>query len=75
MGKEGNATPQGGGPPPPPPPPVGGVSFATTGGALASLCGVPKFLTMRIRGTIKGKHVSILVDNGATHDFIDAQLV
>lgn len=58
---------------PPPPPPQGRASFA--GGVLASLCGVPKFLTLRIRGTIQGQQVLVLVDSGATHNFIDAQLV
>jgi len=53
------------GPPPPPP----------TGGVLASLHGVPKFLTLRIRGTVQGQRVSILVDSGSTHNFIDAQII
>ena len=59
----------------PPPPPQGGASFAPSGGVLASLFKVPKFLTLRIRGTIQGQGVSIIVDSGATHNFIDAQLV
>lgn len=57
---------------PPPPPPQGGASFAPSRGVLTSLCEVPKFLRLRIRGTIQGQQVSILVDSGATHNFIDA---
>ena len=36
------------GPLPPPPPAAGGASFAPTGGALAALRGVPKYLTLRV---------------------------
>lgn len=60
--------------PPPPPPQGGGAYFAPSGGVLASLCEVPKFLTLRIPGTIHGQRVLVLVDSGATHNFIDAQL-
>eukprot|EP00253_Pinus_taeda_P003924 PITA_03924 len=59
----------------PPPPAAGGTAFAPTGGALAALRGVPKYLTLRIRGTVRDQRVSILVDSGATHNFIDAQMV
>lgn len=37
---------------PPPPLPQGGPSFTPTRGVLASLCGIPKFLTMSIRGMV-----------------------
>ena len=37
--------------------------------------GVPKYLTLRVRGIVQGQHVSVLVDSGATHNFIDAQQV
>eukprot|EP00253_Pinus_taeda_P027462 PITA_27462 len=63
------------GPLPPPPLAAGGASFAPTGGALAALRGVPKYLTLRVRGTVRGQRVSVLVDSGATHNFIDAQMV
>ena len=58
-------------------PPVGGVEgeFSPTGGTLATLRGVPKYLKLRVRGTIQGLRVSVLVDSGATHKFIDTQLV
>lgn len=61
--------------PPPPSPGAGGAAFAPTGGFLTSSRGVPKYLTLRVRGAIQGQHVSVLVDSGATHNFIDAQLV
>ena len=32
-------------------------------------------MTLCVRGTIHGQRVSVLVDNGATHKFIDAQMV
>eukprot|EP00253_Pinus_taeda_P003165 PITA_03165 len=63
------------GPLPPPPPATSGASFAPTGGALATLRGVPKYLMLRVRGTVRGQRVSVLVDSGATHNFIDAQMV
>ena len=49
--------------------------FAPIGGPLASLIGVPKYLTLRVQGSILNQRVSILIDNGATHNFIDAHLV
>jgi len=63
------------GPLPPPPPAVGGASFAPTRGALAALWRVPKYLTIYVQGTVCGQHVSVLVDSGATHNFIDAYMV
>ena len=50
-------------------------AFSPIGGVLASLKGVPKYLTLRVQGSILNHRVSILVDSGATHNFIDAQLV
>jgi len=58
--------------PPPPPPGAGGAAFAPTKGVLASLRGVPKYLTLHVRGTVQGQRISVLVDSGATHNFIDA---
>ena len=39
---------------PPPPPGTGGAAFAPTGGTLAALRGVPKYLTLRVQGTVCG---------------------
>jgi len=63
------------GPLPPPLPAADGASFAPTKGALVALRGVPKYLMLCIRGTVRGQRVSILVDSGSTHNFIDAQMV
>ena len=50
-------------------------AFAPIGGALASLRGIPKYLTLRVQGSILDQRVYVLIDSGATHNFIDAQLV
>jgi hypothetical protein len=47
----------------------------TKGGVIATLSGVPKYDTLRIRGTIQGQHAIALIHGGATHNFIDASLV
>lgn len=60
------------GPSPPPPPAAGDATFAPTRGALATLRGVPKYLMMHVWGTVRGQRVPVLVDSGATHNFIDA---
>lgn len=60
---------------PPPLPQQGEASLASLGGVLASSCGIPKFLTLRIRGTVHGQRTFVLVDSRATHNFIDKQLV
>ena len=49
--------------------------FAPRGRAIAVLRGVPKYLILRVRGNIMGKRVSVLIDSGDTHNFIDEQLV
>lgn len=72
MEEGGNDVVQRGDHPPPPPLGVGQVAFAPTGGLLTSLRGFPKHLTLRVQGTVHGKGVSILVDTGSTHNFIDA---
>ena len=52
-----------------------GLTFAPTAGVLASLRGASKYLTLRVYGTVQGQRVSVLVDSGAMHNFIDAHLV
>jgi hypothetical protein len=45
------------------------------GGVIATLSGVPRYDTLRIRGTIQGHREIALIDGGDTHNFIDASLV
>jgi hypothetical protein len=45
------------------------------GVTIATLSGVPKYYTFRVRGIVQGKRVTTLVDGGATHNFIDVALV
>jgi len=42
---------------------------------IASISGVPKFITFKMRGVLQGQRVTILIDHGASHNFIDAALV
>ena len=44
-------------------------------GIIASLSGIPRFHTFRMRGGVQGHRVTVLVDGGASHNFIDASLV
>ncbi|XP_077246914.1 uncharacterized protein LOC143886710 [Tasmannia lanceolata] len=43
--------------------------------SLASLSGVPNFHAFRVKGRIEGHHLVILIDTGATHNFIDQSVV
>jgi hypothetical protein len=45
------------------------------GGVIATLFGVPRYDTLRIRGIIQEQWEITLIDGGATHNFIDASLV
>jgi predicted aspartyl protease len=45
------------------------------GGTIATLSGVPRYNTLRLKGIVQGQRVTALVDGGATHNFIDASLV
>jgi hypothetical protein len=38
---------------------------------LESISGVPKYNTFRMRGVLQGQRVSVLIDGGASHNFID----
>jgi hypothetical protein len=42
---------------------------------LASISGVPKFSTFRMRGLLHGQKVLVLIDGGASHNFIDSALL
>jgi hypothetical protein len=42
---------------------------------LASINGVPKFNTFKMRGVLQGHRVSVLIDGGASHNFIDGALL
>jgi hypothetical protein len=55
---------------------VTGLDSTTEGKAtLASISGVPKFNTFRMRGVFQGQKVSVLIDGGASHNFIDSTLL
>jgi hypothetical protein len=42
---------------------------------IASISGVPKFNTFRMRGVLQGQKVSVLNDGGASHNLIDSALL
>jgi hypothetical protein len=42
---------------------------------LASISGMPKYNTFRMRGVLQGQKVSVLIDGGAPHNFIDSTLL
>jgi hypothetical protein len=42
---------------------------------LASISGVPKYNTFRMRGVLQGQKISVLIDGGASHNFIDSSLL
>ena len=44
-------------------------------GKIAILLGGPRFHTLRLKGNIQGQKVTVLVDRGATHNFIDEGLL
>jgi hypothetical protein len=47
----------------------------TKGVTIATLSGVPKYYTFRVRGIVKRHRVTTLIDCGATHNFIDVAFV
>ena len=44
-------------------------------GTIATMTGIPRFHTLQIRGTVQGHRVGVLIDGGASHNFIDAAWV
>jgi hypothetical protein len=50
-------------------------NMAEGNATLASISGVPKFNTFRMRGVLQGQKVSVLIDGGASHNFIDSALL
>ena len=44
-------------------------------GKNAALSGVPRFHTLRLKGSIQGQKVTVLVDGGSNQKFIDVALV
>jgi hypothetical protein len=42
---------------------------------MASMSGFPRYHTFRVRGVLQGHKVTILIDGGASHNFIDANMV
>ena len=42
---------------------------------MAVLSAVPRYHTIRCEGVVLGERASFLVDGGATHNFIDANMV
>jgi hypothetical protein len=45
------------------------------GETIATLSGIPRYNTLRLKGLVQGQHMTDLVDGGATHNFIDASFV
>jgi hypothetical protein len=45
------------------------------GGTIATLSGIPRYKTLRLKDLVEGQCMIALVDGGATHNFIDASLV
>jgi hypothetical protein len=44
------------------------------GVTIATLSGVPKYYTFKVRGIFQEKRITTLVDGGVTHNFIDVAL-
>ena len=44
-------------------------------GTIATMTRVPRFHTLRIKGTVQGHRVGVLIDGGSSHNFIDAAWV
>jgi hypothetical protein len=42
---------------------------------LASISEIPKYNTFRMRGVLQGQNILVLIDGGASHNFIDSSLI
>jgi hypothetical protein len=42
---------------------------------MASMLGFPRYHIFRVRGVLHGHKVTILIDGGASHNFIDGNMV
>ena len=42
---------------------------------ISSMSGVPKFNTFQMKGVFQGKRETMLIDGGASHNFIDMAMV
>ena len=42
---------------------------------IASMSGVPKFNTFKIKGVVQGQRETLLIDGGDSHNFIDIAMV
>ena len=51
------------------------LQWDTPKGVIATLSGVPRFHTLRVREVVQGHRVGVLIDWEATHNFIDAAWV
>lgn len=45
------------------------------GGSIAALVGTPRCTVFRVRGTLQGQRVVVMLDNGATLNFINSSLM
>ena len=54
---------------------VGSVLTTDKKVTIASISGVPKFNTFRMRGMLQGQKDLVLIDGGASHNFIDSALL
>lgn len=52
-----------------------GPQMGAKGPIMASMSRVPMYHTFRVRGILQGHRVSVLIDGGASHNFIDATMV
>jgi hypothetical protein len=51
------------------------VEGSPIGGMLATLLGAPRYHSLLVRGVLRGQKVMVLIDSGATHNFIDKRIV